>query len=105
MKAVRIRSTIGSLVILWLLGAGIGRAEETNHIKSLTVEEATRLAQHEGWLSLNGLTTISDDVAAAFGQHKRALHLDGLTKLSAAAAASLASHRGELSLNGLTARD
>ena len=107
MKAVFIRSTIGSLVILWLLGAGIGHAEETDHIKTLTVEEATRLAQqkngrllldglkslspevatelaqHEGWLSLNGLTSISDEAAAALGLHKRALHLDGLTKISA----------------------
>jgi len=46
-KAVFIRSTIGSLVILWLLGAGIGHAEETDHIKTLTVEEATRLAQQK----------------------------------------------------------
>jgi hypothetical protein len=126
-KEVPIRAAIGSLVFLCLLGAGIARAEETDRIKTLTVEEATRLAQqksgrllldglkslsaevatelarHEGWLSLGGLTTISDEAAAALGQHKRALHLDGLTKLSAVEAAALAAHRGELSLNGLRA--
>ena len=121
------KSAIGSLVILCLLGAGFARGEETDRIKTLTVEEATRLAQqksgrllldglkslsaevatelarHEGWLSLNGLITISEEAAAALGQHKRALHLDGLTKISGATAAALAAHRGELSLNGLTA--
>ncbi len=127
MKEVRIRSAIGGLLFLGLVGAGIARAEETDRLKTLTAEEATRLAQqksgrllldglkslspevaeelaqHEGWLSLNGLTGISDEVAAALGQHKRALHLDGLTKISAATAEALASHRSELSLNGLTA--
>ena len=103
-KEVRIRSAIGSLIILCLLGAGIAPGEETDRIKTLTVKEATRLAQqksgrlllnglktispevakalaqHKGWLSLNGLTTISDEAAAALGPHKHALHLDGLTR-------------------------
>ncbi len=114
---------------LWLLlvGATLGRAEETDQIKHLSVEDAkrlahdksgrilldgltslspevaTELARYEGWLSLSGLTAISDEAAAALGQHKGALHLNGLTSISEASAAALAAHRGELSLNGLTA--
>ena len=69
MKAVFIRSTIGSLVILWLLGAGIGHAEETDHIKTLTVEEATRLAQQKnGRLLLDGRTTPALKAVAALAE-------------------------------------
>ena len=69
MKAVFIRSTIGSLVILWLLGAGVGHAEETDHIKTLTVEEATRLAQQKnGRLLLDGRTTPALKAVAALAE-------------------------------------
>jgi ABC-type amino acid transport substrate-binding protein len=107
-------------------GAATVRAEETNQIKQLAVEEAKRLAQdksgrlllngltslsagpakelakHDGWLSLNGLTSLSDEAAAALGTHARYLHLNGLTTISDQAATELAGHRGELSLNSLT---
>ena len=47
MKEVRIRSAIGGLLFLGLVGAGIARAEETDRLKTLTAEEATRLAQQK----------------------------------------------------------
>ncbi len=59
-----------------------------NGLKSLSPEAATELARHEGWLSLDGLTTISDEAAAALGQQKRALHLNSLTEISGATAIS-----------------
>jgi len=101
-------------------------AQDTAHIKDLSVEDAKRLAQyksgrlllnglttltldaakelakHEGWLSLNGLTSLSNEAAEALGEHKGYLHLDGLTKISDATAKALARHKGELSLKGLT---
>ena len=114
------------LVWLFLLGAAIGRAEETDQITALTVEQAktlaqdksgrllldgltslspevaTELARHEGWLSLNRLDNLSDEAAEALGRHKGYLHLDGLRKISDQAALALARHNGELFLNGLT---
>ena len=109
-----------------VLGVPPTFAQDTAHIKDLSVEDAKRLAQdksgrlllnglttltldaakelakHEGWLSLNGLTSLSNEAAEALGEHKGYLHLDGLTKISDAAAKALARHKGELSLNGLT---
>ncbi len=120
------RITISILLGFCLLVTSIGRAQETDRIKELSVEDAKRLAQdksgrlllnglttlspaaakelakHEGWLSLNGITSLSNEAAEAVGQHKGHLHLDGLTKLSEEAAKSLARHNGELSLKGLT---
>ncbi len=56
-------------MILWLLGAGIGHAEETDHIKTLTVEEATRLAQQKnGRLLLDGRTTPALKAVAALAE-------------------------------------
>jgi len=125
-NGAKLRNVVGSLLCLILFGAVTGRAEETDQITTLTVEQAktlardksgrlllngltslspevaTELARQEGWLSLNGLSGLSDEAAEALGQHKGYLHLDGLKTISDPAAQSLARHNGELSLNGLT---
>jgi hypothetical protein len=38
-------------------------------LTSLSPEVATELARYEGWLSLNGLTSISDAAASALAPH------------------------------------
>ena len=119
------RAIFGSLLCLGLLTSATLRAEDTNQIKQITVEDAKRLAQEntgrlllngltilsddaakelarqDGWLALNGLKTLSKEAAGAFRQHKGYLHLDGLTTITDEAAKALAGHAGELSLNGL----
>jgi hypothetical protein len=40
------------------------------------------LAKHEGELSLNGLTSLSDIAAEALARHKGPLHLDGLISVN-----------------------
>ena len=47
-------------------------------------------------LSLNGLTKLSDAAALSLSKHHGYLHLDGLTDLSDAAAESLSKHHGEI---------
>jgi hypothetical protein len=119
------RAIFGSLLCLGLLTSATLRAEDTNQIKQITVEDAKRLAQENtgrlllngltilsddaakelarqaGWLALNGLKTLSKETAGALGQHKGDLHLNGLTTITDEAAKALAGHAGELSLNGL----
>ena len=119
------RAIFGSLLCLGLLTSATLRAEDTNQIKQITVEDAKRLSQENtgrlllngltilsddaakelarqaGWLALNGLKTLSKEAAAALGQHKGDLHLNGLTTITDEAAKALAGHAGELSLNGL----
>ena len=119
------RAIFGSLLCLGLLTSATLRAEDTNQIKQITVEDAKRLpqentgrlllngltilsddaakelARQDGWLALNGLKTLSKEAAGAFRQHKGYLHLDGLTTITDEAAKALAGHAGELSLNGL----
>ncbi len=120
------RNLLLHLICVGVIFVGTLRANETQQLQQLSVEESQRLAQdksgrllldglktlsptvamelakHEGWLSLNGLTEISNEAAAALGQHKGCLHLNGLTNISDEASKSIAGHRGELSLNGLT---
>ena len=69
---------------------------------SITVRQAKALAQREGKLSLNGLTTLSDEAAKALARHAGDLGLSGLTTLSNEAAKALAQHNGRLYLDGLT---
>jgi hypothetical protein len=73
-------------------------------ITTLTADAARELVKQPngGWLELNGLTALPDDVAAALGEHQGPLFLNGLKTLSAPAAGALANHRGYLSLNGVT---
>jgi mono/diheme cytochrome c family protein len=84
-----------------LAGENRGRLS-LDALTTLSDDAAKELARREGWLAINGLKSISDAAAAALGDHKGYLFLDGLTSLSDAAAASLAKHGGYLSLNGVT---
>ena len=84
-----------------LAGENRGRLS-LDALTTLSDDAAKELTRREGWLALNGLKSISDAAAAALGDHKGYLFLDGLTSLSDAAAASLAKHGGYLSLNGVT---
>jgi hypothetical protein len=85
-------------------GVAVGQElpDDTREIKTLTVKQATALAQRTGSLSLDGLTTLSDEAAKALGQHEGSLYLNGLRTLSDAGAQGLSHHRGSLSLNGLS---
>ena len=76
-------------------------------LTSLSDAAAQALAQNKGDLSLNGLKSLSDSpghvaLARKLAQHKRDLYLDGLTSLSDAAAQALAQRKRRLSLGGLT---
>ena len=63
------RKAIYILLGLCLLCAAMGRAQETDRIKELTVQEANRLAQdRSGKLLLNGLTTLSAEAFTSFDQ-------------------------------------
>jgi hypothetical protein len=120
------RIAIFILLGFCLLAPSTGRAQETDRIKELTVEDAKRLAQDksgrlllnglttlspeaakelarfDGWLSLNGLKSLSKEAAEALATHKGPLHLDGLTAISPEVARAQSQHNGELSLKGLT---
>jgi len=92
---------IGSMLIGTIFDPPRSRGG-TDSIKALTVDEAKALAKQEVHLSLNGLTSISDEVAEALAQHRGELYLNGLTSLSDKAAKALAQHRGYLELWGVT---
>ena len=49
-------------------------------VKTLTTEQAKKLAIAPGDLELNGLTELTDECALALGQHSGNLYLNGLTK-------------------------
>jgi hypothetical protein len=94
------------VLALAVLCAGVAVGQEllddTDEIKTLTVEMAHALAQHKGQLSLDGLTTISDAAVKALAQHEGPLELGGLTTLSDEAAKALAQHKGPLYLSSRT---
>jgi hypothetical protein len=81
-----------------------GSSLSLNGLTTLSEEAAVALSQHKGSsLSLNGLTTLSEEAAVALSQHKgRSLSLNGLTTLSDEAAVAIGQHKGSLSLDGLT---
>ena len=60
---------------------------------------AESLNKHEGFLDLDGLTSLSDLAAESLRKHEGSLYLNGLTCLSDAAAESLGNHEGSLSLD------
>ena len=64
---------------------------------------AAGLANYQGTLSLDGLTTLSDGAAAGLGKHQGQgrLELHGLQTLTDGAAAGLGNYKGELCLTGL----
>ena len=71
-------------------------------LTSLSDAAAESLSKHIFAIELEGLTSLSDEVAESLSQHKSDLYLDGLTSLSDVAAESLKKHKGYLSLGGLT---
>ena len=88
--------------------------ENTNKIKSLTVEQAAELAKFDmishgmGFvLRLNGLTSINKDVAQELAKSKAGqLRLDGLTSIDKEVAQELAQFKGGiLHFDGLTSLD
>ena len=73
---------------------------------ALDDDAAVILAQCEGMLALDGLSTLSDKAASALAKHKvglRVIRLNGLKSLSEKAVAALAASKAALELNGLTA--
>ncbi len=75
---------------------------DTNCIKKFVTIEAVELfSKHEGDLSLNGLTELSDAAAELLSKPQGDLSLCGLTELTDAAAESLSKHKGDLWLDGL----
>ena len=88
--------------------------KSTPIVVTLTEENLEVLVEHvyphfpklklanEGYLSLRGLTTLSDAAAESLSKYRGGLYLDGLTTLSDAAAESLSKHEGDLHLSGLT---
>ena len=63
---------------------------------------ANALTNHQGDLSLDAITSISDNAAVALAMYQGDLSLDAVTSISDNAADVLIKHKGELSLNGLT---
>ena len=59
------------------------------------------LAEHEGYIKLDGSRELSESVARFFAKHKGGLSLSGVSKLSDEAAALLSNRQGSLELNGL----
>jgi len=60
------------------------------------------LAGHEGALSFDGLTTLSDECASALAKCPHGISLDGIKTLSDQGVESLSLHDGSLWLNGVT---
>lgn len=73
-----------------------------DYLTSLKPEAAKALAKHKGELTLNGLTELLPEVARALAKHKGFLQLNGLTTLTRDTAEALAQSEGLLRLNGLT---
>ena len=73
-----------------------------NALTTITDNAAKKLARLDGNLQLDGLKTISDSVANVFAKHKGGwISLDGLRTISGPASKVLAKHKGEVSLNRL----
>jgi serine/threonine protein kinase len=99
---------------------------QLNGLSTLTDSQVEALAKHEGWLELNGLTalsvrqasacvsvpgwrisldgvsTLSEEAAKALRGYQRDISFNGLAGLSDTLADALSNHYGSLSLNGVT---
>ena len=74
-----------------------------NGVTSISDETAENLSMYSGFLSLNGLTSLSDSAVESLSKHEGDyLNLNGLTKLSDSAVESLSKIKGGLILDGLT---
>ena len=78
--------------------------------KAICQESAAALGTHHGWLTLNGLASLSAGAAAGLASHPPIIHLDdwynrlelnGLAEISEGPAAALSRYRGNLELRGL----
>lgn len=85
-----------------VLGTHEGGHLSLNGLTSLSEESATALARQQV-LFLNGLNSLDGKVAKALARQKGHLHLNGLTTLSAATATALGQHEGHINLEGVTA--
>lgn len=71
-------------------------------VKTISNAAAIEAAKHAGpTLSLNGLSSLSQQVAEALATHDGELHLNDVRTLDDDAATAIARHPGPLSLNGL----
>lgn len=92
---------------LWqsLFGRGGSKAalpRDTNNLKVLGVEQATKLVKtHTGVLQLNGLTSITPTVAGILARYRGVIFLNGLLAVPVQVATRLARHRGPLYLGGI----
>jgi hypothetical protein len=73
-----------------------------NGLNSLSAEAAELLSMCNRGLYLDGLKNLSEAAAVALSQSKKGISLNGLTSLSEAAAAALSQSKKSISLNGLT---
>ena len=72
-------------------------------LTELSDSAASSLSKHKGGLSIKGLTQAELlPYLRAASKHKEGLSIDGLTQLSDSAASSLSKHKGGLSIDGLT---
>ena len=77
-----------------------------NHIRVLSDRAASKLAEHQAELSLNGLTTLDDvpghiALARKLARQVGQIELNNVQSISENAMAELAKHKGGISLNGL----
>lgn len=104
---IRVLAVAVSFTVVSLAFVSPAHAENTDSITTaqLTLAKAQQLAaESKGWLSLNGVTSLTDaSIATALCSHQGGgLVLDGMTTLSPAAAAALSNYPGWLSLGGLS---
>lgn len=82
--------------VVELMVKKLGKNEGFDAIKMSSKENRAK------YLTLNGLTMISDAAAKSLGQHDGFLELNGLTNISDTAVKHLGVHKQRLRLNGLT---
>lgn len=83
-------------------GSKTALARDTNNVKVLGVEQATKLVKtHTGVLQLNGLTSITPTVAGILARYREVIFLNGLLAVPVQVATRLVRHRGQLYLGGI----
>ncbi len=83
-------------------GSKAALPRDTNNVKVLGVEQATKLVKtHTGVLQLNGLTSITPTVAGVLARYKGVIFLNGLLSVPVQVATRLARHRGPIYLGGI----
>ena len=83
-------------------GSKAALPRDTNNVKVLGVEQATKLVKtHSGVLQLNGLTSVTPTVAGILARYRGVIFLNGLLSVPVQVATRLARHRGPLYLGGI----